>query len=122
MIARVLIAVIMCVPFAGCTSLTDAQSSCTEQYSDFSPMWNCIRGRVAAGKAGDMKNDLGLRYMAYGDAINEKYKRGQISNADAKLALAQELSRANEEYTQRFGGGDRLQTYCQSFGSSVVCN
>lgn len=85
-----------------CSSLNDAQGSCSAANADYSQMWWCIRGRVSSGTAGMMNNEMGIRYMAFGDAIDEKYKAGQISNADAKLMLAQELSRGNAEFNARY--------------------
>ncbi|WP_139975341.1 hypothetical protein [Ochrobactrum sp. CGA5] len=87
---------------AGCSSLTDAQGSCQTQYSDYSQMWDCIRGRVKSGTAGMMNNDVGMRYMAFGDNLNEKYKAGLISNSDAKLALSQELVRGNSDFNAKY--------------------
>lgn len=89
------------VLLASCTSLNDAQGSCSATYSDYSQMWDCIRGRVAEGKAGMMNNDIGMRYLAFGDNLDEKYKAGRISNADAKLALSQELVRGNTDFNNR---------------------
>lgn len=85
-----------------CSSLNSAQSSCQSQYSDYSQMWDCIRGRVASGTAGMMNNEMGIRYMAFGDSVNEKYRAGQISNSDAKLLLAQELVRGNQDFNARY--------------------
>ncbi len=54
---------------SGCSSLVDAQSKCTAQSASYLIMWDCIRGRVAAGSAGMMNNDLGVRYLAVGDLL-----------------------------------------------------
>ena len=88
---------------SGCvSSLNNAQSSCSSKNSDFSDMWGCIKQRIDSGTAGMMNNEMGIRYVAFGNAINERYKAGQISNADAKLALAQELARGNAEFNARY--------------------
>jgi hypothetical protein len=120
---RWLILIAMLAGLGGCmSSLNGAQSSCSDIYSDYSPMWDCIKAKIKDGKAGQMDNDLGLRYVAFGDSVNENYKAGQISNADARLLLAQELSRGNNEFEarqpQRGGGGD---DYCHLFGNNMVC-
>ncbi len=84
------------------SSLNNAQQSCSSQHPQFNHMWDCIKGRVASGTAGMMNNEMGIRYMAFGDSVNEKFLAGRISNADAKLLLAQELSRGNAEFNARY--------------------
>ena len=111
-----------CAILTGCvSSLNDAQSSCSAQHAQFSPMWDCIRGRVAAGTAGMMNNEMGIRYMAFGDALNERYAAGRITNAEAKYLLSQELARGNAEFNARY-----RPTVCRSqmvFGAvQTVCS
>lgn len=86
---------------AGCQSLTGAQSKCNAENAKFLPMWDCIREKVAANEAGRMNNDLGLKYLAFGDALAERVKAGQMGDAEAKYALAKELTEANTEYERR---------------------
>lgn len=86
---------------SGCTSLSGAQQTCSSLSPSYLVAWDCIRGKVAAGQAGDMNNDLGLRYMATGDAIAERVRSGRMTNAEANLALAEELSRGNADYEAR---------------------
>lgn len=91
------------VAMSGCmSSLNNAQASCSARHPEFNLMWDCIKGRVASGTAGMMNNEMGIRYMAFGDSVNERYLAGQISNADAKLLLAQELSRGNADFDARY--------------------
>lgn len=89
------------VALGGCTSLVGAQSTCSAQNSSYSSMWECIRGKVAANQAGLMNNDLGVRYLAYGDVLLERVRAGQMSDAEAKAYLARELSAVNGEFEAR---------------------
>jgi hypothetical protein len=82
-------------------SLVQVQGGCTSpSYLD---TWVCIRSKVAANQAGQMNNDLGLHYLAVGDALAERVRARQIGDADAKLVLANELSSANAAYDARVG-------------------
>jgi hypothetical protein len=81
-------------------SLTDAQATCTASPS-YLQSWSCIRAKVAAGQAGQMRNDEGLHYLAVGDALAERVRARQITDADAKLALAGELRGANANFNAR---------------------
>ncbi|RFC67371.1 hypothetical protein DY251_12600 [Mesorhizobium denitrificans] len=102
-------------------SLNDAQGSCSAANADYSAMWDCVRGRVANGTAGMMNNEMGIRYMAYGDALNEQYRAGQVSSAQAKYLLSQELARGNAEFNAKYH-----PTVCRTqvvFGTlQTMCN
>jgi hypothetical protein len=78
-----------------------------------------MKGQIAANRAGAMNNDLGLRYQAVGDALAEQVRAGRMSDAQAKAALANELARANTEFSQRVGAGG---TICVPSGGAVLCN
>lgn len=109
---------------AGCTSLVSAQSGCNSQHSRFLPMWDCVKGKIAANQAGDMNNDLGLKYVAFGEALAARVKAGQVSDVDAKYALATELSTSNTEYERRKADRAPLlrQTRCErDAGGNLNC-
>lgn len=92
---------IIAVALGGCTSLVEAHNTCSAQNPSYSSMWGCIRSKVAANQAGSMNNDLGVRYMAYGDLLLERVRAGQMTDAEAKAYLARELSAANGEFEAR---------------------
>jgi hypothetical protein len=48
-----------------------------------------------------MNNDLAVRYMAIGDALAERVRMGQLTNAQAKALLGEELVRGNSAYERR---------------------
>ena len=111
---------------AGCvSSLNNAQASCSQDGANFSAMWDCIRGRVAAGQAGQMNNEMGVRYMAFGDVLNERYRQGQITNAEARLLLSQELTRANSEFDAKYARpasaavGGAVAAAAQGYGNAL---
>jgi hypothetical protein len=97
----VLLVGVVAVALSGCTSLVEAQNTCSAQNPSYISMWGCIRGKVAANQAGAMNNDLGVRYMAYGDLLQERVRAGQMTDAEAKAYLAKELSAANGEFEAR---------------------
>lgn len=82
----------------GCQSLVGAQSSCSSANPTYLAMWDCIKGRVAQGSAGQMNNAQGVRYMATGDLIAEQVRAGKLSDAQAKVALAISLERENSSF------------------------
>lgn len=113
-------ALALLLSLAACTSLTEAQSSCSNTNADYSHMWGCIKARVSAGKAGMMDNEMGLRYMATGDAIDEKYQARQITNAEAKLLLARELASDNADFNRENAvGRQALGAALQGMGNSM---
>ncbi|WP_430913903.1 hypothetical protein [Methylobacterium sp. sgz302541] len=91
------------ITLAGCMtgSLVSTQGACTSSHAGYLEAWDCIKAEVAAKRAGQMNNDLGIRYMATGDAIAERVRRKELSDADARLLLARELSSANGEFEAR---------------------
>jgi len=111
---------------AGCvSSLNSAQVSCSQKGSDFSAMWDCIRERVAAGQAGQMSNEMGIRYMAFGDVLNERYRRGELTDSEARLLLSQELARGNAEFDAKYGRpasaaiGGAVAAAAQGYGNAM---
>ena len=97
---NLLIVAALSLSLGGCLSrgsLVQAQGDCTAHPSYVSA-WDCVKARVAANQAGDMKNDLAVKYLAIGDLLAEKV---QMTDAEAKAHLAQELLVANREYNSR---------------------
>ena len=106
---------------SGCVSLVDAQSKCSAQSASYLTMWDCIRGRVAAGTAGMMNNDLGVRYLAVGDLLAQSVRSGQMSDAEAKARLAIELERDNAEFNRRQAASSPSLTRCTNNNGVVNC-
>lgn len=106
---------------AGCLSLVDAQSKCSAQAASYLSMWDCIRGRVAAGTAGMMSNDLGIRYLAVGDLLAQSVRSGQMSDAEAKARLAIELEHGNSEFNRRKAALSPSITRCTNTNGVVNC-
>lgn len=104
----------------GCGSMVQAQGECTARYSSYLQAWDCVREKVAANQAGAMNNDLGIRHMAFGDALAEKVRGGQITDVEAKYALSQELVRNNTAFEAR----KPQSTFCASnvVGSTLMTN
>ena len=109
------------VALSGCLSLVDAQSTCSTQNASYQAMWDCVRGRVAAGTAGQMNNDLGLRYLAVGDLLAQSVRAGQMSDVEAKARLAIELERANSEFNRRQAASSPSLTRCTNTNGVVNC-
>jgi len=86
---------------SGCGSMVQVQQSCTSRHAAYLQAWDCIRAEVAANRAGAMNNDLGVRHMAYGDALAEQVRLGQLTDAQAKAFLADELVRNNSAFEAR---------------------
>lgn len=106
---------------SGCLSLVDAQSKCSTQNTSYLAMWDCVRGRVAAGTAGMMNNDLGVRYLAVGDLLAQSVRSGQMSDAEAKARLAIELEHGNSEFNRRKAALSPSLTRCTTNNGVVNC-
>ncbi len=110
------------VALSACSSLNDAQGQCSAQNADYSLMWKCISDRVAAGNAGSMNNEMGIRYMAYGDVLDAEYRAGNITSEQAKLLLSDALVKANADFNEARGGGSVLGAVgqgLQAYGQSM---
>lgn len=118
---RTILCVAALVLITGCSSLSDAQGDCSAANSSYSGTWSCIRERVASGQAGAMNNDIGVRYLAYGDALDERVKAGEISDTEAKLLLADALSAGVREYEDRRSSGATVSIGegLRSYGESL---
>lgn len=117
-----LIAVVLAsFALSGCLSLVDAQSKCSAANPSYLSMWDCIRGRVAAGTAGQMNNDLGVRYLAIGDLLAQSVRSGQMSDTEAKARLAVELQYANTEFDRRQAASSPVRTRCTNVNGVVNC-
>lgn len=110
---------------SACVSLNDAQSSCSSQNADYSAMWRCIEGRVASGQAGMMNNEMGIRYMEYGRAIDAEYRAGRVTSPKAKILLSEVLVQSNADYDRKYGqssGVGALGQAMQNYGNSMQQN
>jgi hypothetical protein len=81
----------------GCGSLAGAQRDCNA-HPGYLAMWNCIKGEAAANRTGHMRNAAAVRYMTVGDALAERVRSGTLTDTQAKLMLAEELSRGEKEF------------------------
>jgi hypothetical protein len=104
---------------AGCSSLVEAQSNCTATNPSYLKTWECIRDKVAKNQAGNMNNDLGLRYLAIGDLLAEKVRKKQLSDLEAKALLASEMETANSKYNAR--RREALNDFLQSLPKTTSC-
>lgn len=72
-----------------------------------------------------MNNEMGVRYMAFGDVLNERYRKGEITNSEARLLLSQELARANSEFDAKYARpasaavGGAVAAAAQSYGNAM---
>jgi hypothetical protein len=114
---RQLAAIVVCLFLGGCGSLVGAQNSCDAANQNFVPMWDCIKGRIAANEAGMMNNSPGMNYVAYGNLLAEKVRSGSMSDAEAKSLLSQQLVRSEQDYQ----GMQPRRTTCQPLGNTVSC-
>jgi hypothetical protein len=108
-------AVTLGLSLAGCGSLVGAQQDCSA-HPGYLPMWNCIKGRIAQNSAGRMNNAMGVRYVATGDALAERVRAGAITDAQAKMLLAEELARGDREFRANQG------VVCMPVGRAVICD
>ena len=83
----------------GGSSLTSAQRSCSDTHPDYLGTWSCVRSRIAKTPANSDEGDLALRYTALGDALAERVRAKTLSDASAKVLLAEELVRSNNQYS-----------------------
>lgn len=102
-------------------SLTGAHSTCSSTHERFIPMWSCIKARIAAGTAGMMNNDMGVRYVAVGDALAQQVRGRKLTDVDAKAHLAGELVRGNSEFERRKARVLGGSVFCSRVGYSVTC-
>lgn len=89
-------AILACVAVTACASgpdLTAVQSGCGYQTKPFVAAWPCVRTGVAKATAdGDLKDV----YIASGDFVSEQVTDGKMTDAEAKLAMAQVRQRARD--------------------------
>jgi hypothetical protein len=104
----------------GCNSLVGAQSQCSNSNPSYARTWECIRDKVAKSEAGNMNNDLGVRYLAYGDMLYEKVQKKQLTDAEAKSLLAVEMYKGNSEYDAR--RRQAIDRFVNSLPKTTYCN
>lgn len=96
--------VLMLMVLAGCAQkpngLTAAQisQSCGVDGKPFAETWPCVRTGIAPLAA---DADLKAVYIATGDFVVEQVRAGKMTDAEAKLAMAQAEQRAKSESLAR---------------------
>lgn len=120
----VVVAGVLALALGGCVtgSLVSTQGGCSTKFAGYLAMWDCIRADVAADRAGLMNNSMGVRYMATGDALAERVRAQQISDADAKVALSQELARGDAEFEARKAAVMGVNCTSNRIGQTVLTN
>lgn len=87
------IALALSVAACGGPNLTESMAGCGYNTKPFVAAWPCVRSEFAKAKGpGDIK-DL---YIASGDFVAEQVAAGKITDAEAKLVMAQVRQRAKE--------------------------
>jgi uncharacterized protein YceK len=104
---------------AGCGSMVDAHSSCSQSNPSYEATWNCIKGRISAGSAGMTNNSQAIRYVAAGDALLEQVRSGRMSDTQAKAVLAAELEQAETSFNR--ARSITSPTVCNRLGNSLIC-
>lgn len=79
--------VVLALFIGGCASLGDYQAACEKQHGEFAEVVACLKTKVAQDPRGE--DDLVRLYFAYADAAVERVERGTMSEAEARLALAE---------------------------------
>ncbi|MFC0217889.1 hypothetical protein ACFFJ7_05730 [Pseudochelatococcus lubricantis] len=83
----------LAAPAAGCVTASGLYSNC-DTGGDFGKVWSCTRAATVAKAA---PNRYKTTYIAAGDAIQEKWKQGAITDAEAKLLLVSVASNIDAE-------------------------
>lgn len=87
------IALALSVAACGGPNLTDLMGECGYNTKPFVAAWPCVRNAVVAAKGpGDLKDV----YIASGDFVSEQVAAGKMTDAEAKLAMAQVRQKAKE--------------------------
>lgn len=111
MVIRFLIIASLALVASGC-GVARKQNSCSDQYSSYVDMWECIkRSNIVPGDAS------GVRYKAAGEALAEAVQSGKMTDLQAKAALAGELDNAEQNHRRRIGGA----TTCNIVATTVMC-
>jgi hypothetical protein len=92
---------------SGCGGvLPVVQTQCAEQNASFDATWDCVKRKIAGLRAANP--DLLAHYLAVGDLISEKVHNPELSDAQGKFALANELQAdttvADERLRRSFAG------------------
>lgn len=96
-----ILAVLVALALAGCASgpnLSTIMQTCGYGDKPFTSSWPCVRQGVAQADApGDLKDV----YVASGDFVAEQVTTGKMTDAEAKLAMAQVRQKAKEAQDAR---------------------
>jgi hypothetical protein len=97
----------MALALAACASngpqLADIEDECHAGMRPFVDTWPCVRVGFT-GDAGN-ENDLKAVYIATGDAVAEKVRAGTMTDAEAKLTMAETRQRMYERSLARSQSG-----------------
>lgn len=88
------IALALSVAACGGPNLSEFMSECGYNTKPFVAAWPCVRGEMAKAKRGP--GDLKDVYIANGDFVAEQVASGKMTDAEAKLAMAQVRQKVNE--------------------------
>jgi len=93
-----IIAILACAIVTACSgpggpNLTQVMERCGYEAKPFVAAWPCVR---QAATQADLYSDLKGVYIASGDFVVEQVTAGKMTDAEAKLAMAQVRQRARE--------------------------
>lgn len=92
------IALALSVAACGGPNLSDFMGECGYNTKPFVTAWPCVRKAVVtANGPGDLKDV----YIASGDFVSEQVTSGKMTDAEAKLAMAQVRQKAKEAEDSR---------------------
>jgi hypothetical protein len=87
------IALALSVAACGGSSLSQFMNDCGYNAKPFVAAWPCVRSEMVKAKGpGDLKDV----YIASGDFVAEQVTAGKMTDAEAKLAMAQVRQKVNE--------------------------
>jgi hypothetical protein len=124
---KTLAAIALAALLGGCVTggVAGVQRDCGAN-ARYLAMWDCIKSAIAQNRAGNLNNGPGLEYIATGDALASRVRSGTLDDAQAKLLLAQTLTRTERDYhQQQQAAGDALiaagATLRDTSPSSITC-
>ncbi len=87
----------MSVAVAGCASIAGTQSACMAKYQYFNDVAQCIWAKKLASSSSSPRAAV-VDYEARVGLLEQKVSSGQMTDADAKLALQEYLTRMQASY------------------------
>ena len=94
------------------------EAECGMDRQLFNQAWPCVRSGLATKKPAD----VAAQYRATGDVVAERVKAGQMTEAEARLAMARALKDANDATIARYdtSGSNPGPVVYQRVGSQTV--